>query len=433
MDPNISTPLNPPNAAFRSRAGLPRSFASFTKNDGPDTPLSTTSDSKEFPTSLSTHYLPSKFSNTMLSGGPKRRKVWKTAEAALPKRGGGREAFRRDEARMPGEGDDDYDGMTFDAREGGSTRPQARWNRFKWALFVSNLVVGVVRYWPWSVHPAALSRRAQFTVYSIAGLVVCLTLWFNVWGKADIVRVGNQPELVVSTLAAALGVLTALVGWSGILLNNRAFLSLYCVLTWACFALLVAPGYITYKRRAFNLEGKLNQQWSEALGLAGRLRVQNVLHCCGYFSPFVEATVSQTCYARSVLPGCKAPYLRFERATLGWWYTAVFALVPAQIAVMAVGLLCANHVTYRFGKGMMPRAYRLDMNSLAIIMDNYASQLAEQYGVDVAAEVMARSRSNLQLDAMPTMPYSRSSTVSLSTPTRYNVFSSKTTQSAAAS
>lgn len=33
------------------------------------------------------------------------------------------------------------------------------------------------------------------------------------------------------------------------------------------------------------------------------------------------------------------------------------------------------------------------------------SQLAEQYGNDVASEVMARSRSNLQLDTMPTMPY----------------------------
>ena len=36
------------------------------------------------------------------------------------------------------------------------------------------------------------------------------------------------------------------------------------------------------------------------------------------------------------------------------------------------------------------------------------SQLAEQYGNDVASEVLARSRSNLQLDAMPTMPYSPS-------------------------
>jgi hypothetical protein len=33
------------------------------------------------------------------------------------------------------------------------------------------------------------------------------------------------------------------------------------------------------------------------------------------------------------------------------------------------------------------------------------SQLAEQYGADVASEVLARSRSNLHLDSLPTMPY----------------------------
>lgn len=36
----------------------------------------------------------------------------------------------------------------------------------------------------------------------------------------------------------------------------------------------------------------------------------------------------------------------------------------------------------------------------------YSSQLAEQYGSDVASDIIARSRSNLQLDSMPTMPYS---------------------------
>lgn len=203
-----------------------------------------------------------------------------------------------------------------------------------------------------------------------------MLLWFNIWEKADIIRVGNQPELIISTLAASLGVFTALVGWAGILLNNRAFLAVYCLLTWICFAFLVTPGYITYKRRTFNLEGKINQQWSQQLGLDGRLRIQNQLHCCGYFSPFVEATVSQTCYARSLLPGCKAPYLKFERQVLEWWYTVIFSIVPAQLLVMVVGLLCSNHVTYRFGKGMMPKAYRLDMKSLAIIMDNYARYAA---------------------------------------------------------
>ena len=37
------------------------------------------------------------------------------------------------------------------------------------------------------------------------------------------------------------------------------------------------------------------------------------------------------------------------------------------------------------------------------------SQLAEQYGNDVASEILPRLRSNLQLDTMPTMPYSATS------------------------
>ena len=39
---------------------------------------------------------------------------------------------------------------------------------------------------------------------------------------------------------------------------------------------------------------------------------------------------------------------------------------------MITGLLCSNHVTYRFGKGMMPKACRLSLSSMAIIMDKYA-------------------------------------------------------------
>ncbi|KAJ7767320.1 hypothetical protein B0H16DRAFT_1521762, partial [Mycena metata] len=83
------------------------------------------------------------------------------------------------------------------------------------------------------------------------------------------------------------------------------FLTVYTFLLWIAFGLLVVPGYITYKHRTLNLEAKVNQQWSQELGAAGRLTIQSVLGCCGYFSPFVEATVSATCYSRSILPGCK--------------------------------------------------------------------------------------------------------------------------------
>ena len=64
----------------------------------------------------------------------------------MPKQGGGREAFRSNEARMPGEGDEDYDGVDVfgNNKEGGRTKPKARWNRFKWCLFLANILVSTL-------------------------------------------------------------------------------------------------------------------------------------------------------------------------------------------------------------------------------------------------------------------------------------------------
>lgn len=338
--------------------------------------------------SLSVNYLPTKFSSSMLSpSNPRKRKGGKPDDLSIPKRGGGVEAFKSGEARIPGENDDDYDGVSSgwfgaDHKNGRAPR-KLHWNRFKTTLFFANVL---------------------FSAYSLVGLVLCLLTWFGIWKDGEIILVANREELVVSTVAASFAILTSVVGWAGILLNNRSFLAVYTFLLWICFALLVIPGYMTFRRKSLNLEGKINLMWSRNIGALGRLKIQNHLSCCGYFSPFVEATVSQTCYARSNLPGCKLPFLEYQRMVLTRWYTVAFAVVPLQIAVMLAGLLCSNHVTYRFGKGMMPKAYRLSMNSMAVIMDNYANQLAEQYGPDVASEVLARSRSNLHA-----MPYSSNS------------------------
>ncbi|KAJ3531465.1 hypothetical protein NMY22_g8142 [Coprinellus aureogranulatus] len=73
----------------------------------------------------------------------------------------------------------------------------------------------------------------------------------------------------------------------------------------------------------------------------------------------------------------------------GYLFSAVVdAALPSFrdtiLASMISALMCGNHVTYRFGKGMMPERYRLDMSSMAVIMDQYANQLAEQYGPEVA-------------------------------------------------
>ena len=64
--------------------------------------------------------------------------------------------------------------------------------------------------------------------------------------------------------------------------------------------------------------------------------------------------------------------MKFERRVLERWYAAVFSIVPIHMATIIAALLCSNHVTYRFGKGMTPKAYRLSLNSMAVLMDKYA-------------------------------------------------------------
>ncbi|KAJ7721815.1 hypothetical protein B0H16DRAFT_363364, partial [Mycena metata] len=124
--------------------------------------------------------------------------------------------------------------------------------------------------------------------------------------SSTILLIANTSELALNTLAATFAL----------------FVSEIAVYT--AFGLLVVPGYITYKRRTLNLEAKVNQQWSQELGATGRLTIQSVLGCCGYFSPFVEATVSATW---------------FQEKALTRWYIVSFGLVPVHIAIMAAGLL----------------------------------------------------------------------------------------------
>jgi hypothetical protein len=130
-----NTVLAPPSTPF-STAGSsspslsPRNDAPLLPNDGS-------------PVSLSVNYLPHKFSSSLLAPGARRRKgKGAAADAMLPKRGGGVEAFRNGEARMPGAGDDDYDGLSGDLF-GRNAKPRLRWNKFKWTLFVANVFVSV--------------------------------------------------------------------------------------------------------------------------------------------------------------------------------------------------------------------------------------------------------------------------------------------------
>ncbi|ODN79691.1 hypothetical protein L202_03620 [Cryptococcus amylolentus CBS 6039] len=363
----------PQEVDYRGDADLVPPVAPFVPGDGLSSRRSSVSflgdkeSLKNRASSLSLNYVPAKFSRLHVQGDYSHRQ----------KLGGGRDAFAADASRMGQMGTvDDDEGITFQYGAHGlkQKKPKLVWNRFKWVLFFATSVL---------------------FCYGMGTLVSAILVWLNVFHQSDVIRVGNRTELILSTVAATLILFTSLLGFAGIFLNNRAFLAVFTLLLWVDLGFLVSPGYLTYKQRTFNLEGKINSQWSRDLGNSGRLRIQDALKCCGYFSPFVEATVSPLCYSRSNFPGCKSRYLHLERHVLGIWYTVSFALVPAHILIILAGLLCSNHVTYRFGKGLTPETYRLDLNSMAVIMDEYAGQIAAQYGPEIAQEAMNQSSVNL--------------------------------------
>ena len=127
----LTDALEPPTAPFVVSPTL-RSRGSF--------PTSLDHDSSSV--SLSLNYLPKKFSSRMLNAGnPRRRKNAgagpKGEDPKFPKRGGGVEAFRSGEARMPSEANNDSDGWLA----GRKTGKKMKWNRFKWILFCTNLLV----------------------------------------------------------------------------------------------------------------------------------------------------------------------------------------------------------------------------------------------------------------------------------------------------
>lgn len=67
---------------------------------------------------------------------------------------------------------------------------------------------------------------------------------------------------------------TSLVGYAGIMLNNRVILSIYNLLLWPSFGMIAAIGYTAYRKNKWNIEGKLSYQWHYDLDSDGRARIQ---------------------------------------------------------------------------------------------------------------------------------------------------------------
>ena len=164
--------LEPPNPPFTSRrassssslqgdfGNSPFSSPSRSRNASPPPGASHAQASGDSSVSLTVNYLPTKFSNpTLASTGARRRNRLALGKGRrdsspgagiVPKMGGGIEAFRSGESRIGGPGDEDDEnevedgssGRWFQKGTGKKGHKTLRWNRFKWALLCSNIVVG---------------------------------------------------------------------------------------------------------------------------------------------------------------------------------------------------------------------------------------------------------------------------------------------------
>lgn len=252
----------------------------------------------------------------------------------------------------------------------------------------------------WTIHKWFLffSVLSVFA-YSIVALVYSVLTWYqsmffqtlfpislsdasmSAWDHADVMLVSDFDVLILITLSACLLLLSALVGLTGTLLNSRPLLAVYALLLWPTLVAMLAVGYVGYKRAAFALDRKLNRAWSQFYTDLGRAVIQDSLRCCGFTDPTHEATYNSRCFPRAPRPGCKGPLLRFERANLGALWRAAFAAVPLHLANVIVALLCANHVTKRFGKGIMPRRYRLRATDVKRDAQKLLQHFASEGGV----------------------------------------------------
>ncbi|RUP51137.1 hypothetical protein BC936DRAFT_149746 [Jimgerdemannia flammicorona] len=221
-----------------------------------------------------------------------------------------------------------------------------RWSKHKWLLLVANTLL---------------------FIYGLGASMLVVLTWFKLFERADTVIVGEPVLLGLVTAMGGLCLLTSLLGYTGIMLNNRGILAIYNVLLWPCFALIASVGYVSYRKNKWNLEAKLRNQWHDIFDRDDRSRVQANLRCCGYkeFADWPER--SSKCFPRTLLPGCKYKYQTLTKSGLIYTYTITFLLLPVHIFVIFVALLCSNHVNRKFGKGLPPKIYRIDYNAVGIV------------------------------------------------------------------
>ncbi len=240
-----------------------------------------------------------------------------------------------------------------------------QWTLHKWFLLASVTIVFLLGL-TCLVFSLLTWFAGKSTTYPVYPECLSYLLNLTAYPVAPILLITDSPALVLLTFSASLLLLASLVGITGTLLNSRPILAVYVLFLSPSLLSFVSVGYLTYKKANFSLDGKVSEAWHNWYSPGARAVIQGALGCCGWSSPLHAAAASGACYARSPLPGCHGPLVRFERDILSSVAGTVFSLVPLHLANIFVGLLCANHVTRRFGKGITPARYRLTAHDIIL-------------------------------------------------------------------
>ncbi|KAI8638935.1 hypothetical protein BD408DRAFT_372696, partial [Parasitella parasitica] len=232
-----------------------------------------------------------------------------------------------------------------------------------------------VKQWRrWTGHKIWLIlMNSLLFAYGLITLILGLCTYFRLYQNALVFLIGQQTLVNLVTAAGVICLLTSLIGFAAIILNNRPLLAVYNLFMWPCLGLIAAIGYTAYRKSKWNIEGKLSYQWHYTLDSSGRANLQANLRCCGYktFSDYHER--SNKCYPRTLYPGCKYKYQSLTVEALRITWTVAFSMIPVHILVLFSALLCSNHVNEKFGKGLPPKLYHVDYKEIIAATSSVSS------------------------------------------------------------
>ncbi|KAI8363079.1 hypothetical protein B0O80DRAFT_378688 [Mortierella sp. GBAus27b] len=150
------------------------------------------------------------------------------------------------------------------------------------------------------------------------------------------------------TVTPPFGIFVAIVGYIGIFTQSRKVLSAYTVLLWPLFSLMTTIGYISFRRNHVSLYQKLKYSWVYEYSRNDRLVIQNTFSCCGFRSVIDYPSYDLHCFPRAPRPPCERHFLHYQQEFLLNTSTVAFLLIPIQLTIMIVALLCSNHIDNLF-------------------------------------------------------------------------------------